>query len=168
MNLSYYSLTDPLPKHFNFVFGSETIMGNKDLCCENNISGFHYCFVSPHINIGSTSTQNVTKWIKIILPIVISFIFLLLRIVLLSCQKIIENIRCCIGTGGYGSIYKAMLPSGKVIALIKLHFLESQELAFDKSFRNEAEVLSEVRHHNIMKLYGNCLQSRCMVVGPLH
>ena len=91
MNLSYNSLTGPLPEDFNFVFGPKTIMGNKDLCCEKNISGFHNCFGSPHINIGSTSTKNVTKWIKIILRIVISFIFLLLGIVLLSLQKITEN-----------------------------------------------------------------------------
>ena len=29
------------------------------------------------------------------------------------------NIRYCIGTGGYGSVYKAQLPSGKVVALKK-------------------------------------------------
>ena len=46
MNLSYNSLTGPLPEDFNFVFGPKTIMGNKDLCCEKNISGFHNCFGS--------------------------------------------------------------------------------------------------------------------------
>ncbi|KAK7850693.1 mdis1-interacting receptor like kinase 2 [Quercus suber] len=198
MNLSYNSLTGPLPECFCYYFGPETIMDNKDLCWEKNISGYYYCFGSPHINIGSTSTENVTKWIKIILPIVISFIFLLLGIVLLSRQKLIENtgpeckakrngdifsiwnydgnialediitttedfdIRYCIGTGGYASVYRAMLPSGKVIALKKLHRLESQKLTFDKSFRNEAKVLSEVRYHNILKLYGYCLHRRCM------
>ena len=34
------------------------------------------------------------------------------------------DIRYCIGTGGYGSVYKAQLPSGKVVALKKLHHLE--------------------------------------------
>ncbi|XP_030952704.1 MDIS1-interacting receptor like kinase 2-like isoform X1 [Quercus lobata] len=72
------------------------------------------------------------------------------------------DIRYCIGTGGYGSVYKATLPSGRVIALKKLHRLESEEPAFDKSFRNEAKVLSEVRHRNIVKLYGFCLHKRCM------
>ena len=124
---------------------------------ENNLFG------SPQINIGSTSTKNVTKWTKIILPIVIviSFIFLLLAIVLLSHQKIVGNtrseckakrngdifwtwnydrsiafediitakedfdIKYYIGTDGYGSFYKATLPSGKVIALKKLYCLES-------------------------------------------
>ncbi|KAK7850691.1 mdis1-interacting receptor like kinase 2 [Quercus suber] len=198
MDLSFNSLTGPLPECFCYYFGPETIMGNKDLRCEEKFPAFDYCSGSPHINIGSTSTENVTKWIKIILPIVISFIFLLLGIVLLSRQKIIGNtgseckakrngdifsiwnydgniafediitatedfhIKYCIGTGGYGSVYRAMLPSGKVIALKKLHRLESQEPTFDKSFRNEAKVLSEVRHRNIVKLYGYCLHNRCM------
>ncbi|CAL5387471.1 unnamed protein product [Camellia sinensis] len=72
------------------------------------------------------------------------------------------DIRHCIGTGGYGSVYRAQLPSGKVIALKKLHRLEAEEPAFDKSFRNEVEMLTNVRHRNIIKLYGFCLHNRCM------
>ncbi|GMP49950.1 hypothetical protein CsSME_00016756 [Camellia sinensis var. sinensis] len=72
------------------------------------------------------------------------------------------DIRHCIGTGGYGSVYRAQLPSGKVIALKKLHHLEAEEPAFDKSFRNEVQMLTNVRHRNIIKLYGFCLHNRCM------
>uniref|UniRef100_A0A2N9IA44 non-specific serine/threonine protein kinase n=1 Tax=Fagus sylvatica TaxID=28930 RepID=A0A2N9IA44_FAGSY len=39
--------------------------------------------------------------------------------------------------GGYGSVYKAQLPSGKTIALKKLHRLEAEDPNFDKSFKNE-------------------------------
>ncbi|ESR59324.1 hypothetical protein CICLE_v10017805mg [Citrus x clementina] len=72
------------------------------------------------------------------------------------------DIRYCIGTGGYGSVYKAQLPNGKVFALKKLHTSETEELAFIKSFRNEAQVLSQVLHRNIVKLYGFCLHRKCM------
>ncbi|KAM7511362.1 hypothetical protein LguiB_010237 [Lonicera macranthoides] len=72
------------------------------------------------------------------------------------------DIAHCIGTGGYGSIYRAQLPSGKVIALKKLHRFEAEEPAFDKSFKNEVQVLSNIRHKNIVKLYGFCLHNRCM------
>ena len=42
------------------------------------------------------------------------------------------DIKYCIGTGGYGSVYKANLPSGKVVALKKLHSLEADEPSFDE------------------------------------
>ncbi|KAK9195628.1 hypothetical protein WN943_003753 [Citrus x changshan-huyou] len=40
------------------------------------------------------------------------------------------HIRYCIGTGGYGSVYKAELPDGKVVALKKLHHSETEDSAF--------------------------------------
>ncbi|KAJ8775164.1 hypothetical protein K2173_020168 [Erythroxylum novogranatense] len=72
------------------------------------------------------------------------------------------DIRYCIGTGGYGSVYKAQLPSGKVVAIKKLHGLESEEPAFDECFRNEVKILTEIRHKNIVKLHGFCLHRRSM------
>ncbi|KAG5527462.1 hypothetical protein RHGRI_028378 [Rhododendron griersonianum] len=72
------------------------------------------------------------------------------------------DIRYCIGTGGYGSVYRAQLPSGQVVALKKLHRLEAEDPAFDHSFRNEVQMLTNVLHKNIVKLYGFCLHNRCM------
>ncbi|KAM7511368.1 hypothetical protein LguiB_010243 [Lonicera macranthoides] len=72
------------------------------------------------------------------------------------------DIRYCIGTGGYGSVYRALLPCGKVVALKKLDPFEVEEPAFNQSFKNEAQVLSNIRHKNIVKLYGFCLHNRCM------
>ncbi|KAL1804454.1 hypothetical protein ACET3Z_033101 [Daucus carota] len=72
------------------------------------------------------------------------------------------DIRYCIGTGGYGSVYEARLPSGKTVALKKLHRLEAEEPVFDRSFRNEVHVLSNIRHKNIVKLFGFCLHNRSM------
>ncbi|GKV48460.1 hypothetical protein SLEP1_g55273 [Rubroshorea leprosula] len=72
------------------------------------------------------------------------------------------DIRYCIGTGGYGSVYRALLPNGKVVALKKLHRREAEEPAFDKSFKNEVKMLTEIRHRNIVKLHGFCLHRRCM------
>ncbi|XP_058185542.1 probable leucine-rich repeat receptor-like protein kinase At1g35710 [Rhododendron vialii] len=72
------------------------------------------------------------------------------------------DIRYCIGTGGYGSVYRAQLPSGQVVALKKLHRLEAEDPTFDHSFRNEVQMLTNVRHKNIVKLYGFCLHNKCM------
>ncbi|THF97264.1 hypothetical protein TEA_008092 [Camellia sinensis var. sinensis] len=72
------------------------------------------------------------------------------------------DIKYCIGTGGYGSVYRAQLPNGKIVALKKLHRFEAEEPAFDKSFRNEVQMLTNIRHRNIVKLYGFCLHNKCM------
>ncbi|KAL5807744.1 hypothetical protein ACOSQ3_028435 [Xanthoceras sorbifolium] len=72
------------------------------------------------------------------------------------------DVKFCIGTGGYGSVYKAQLPSGEVFALKKLHSWESDEPIFAKSFKNEIHILSEIRHQNIVKLYGFCLHHKNM------
>ncbi|XP_027337408.1 probable leucine-rich repeat receptor-like protein kinase At1g35710 [Abrus precatorius] len=72
------------------------------------------------------------------------------------------HLKYCIGTGAYGSVYKAQLPSGNIVALKKLHQMESQNPAFDKSFRNEVKMLTGIRHKNIVKLHGYCLHNRSM------
>jgi len=72
------------------------------------------------------------------------------------------DMRYCIGTGAYGSVYKAQLPCGKVVALKKLHGFEAEVPSFDESFRNELRILSEIKHKHIVKLYGFCLHKRIM------
>ncbi|WOH13554.1 hypothetical protein DCAR_0833064 [Daucus carota subsp. sativus] len=72
------------------------------------------------------------------------------------------DIRYFIGTGGYGKVYGARLPNEKTFALKKLHRLEAEDPNFDRSFRNEVRVLSNIRHKNIVKLYDFCLHNRCM------
>ncbi|KAK9116806.1 hypothetical protein Sjap_015753 [Stephania japonica] len=71
------------------------------------------------------------------------------------------DIKYCIGVGGHGSVYRALLPSGKVVALKKFHNWERENLTFEKSFTIEIQVLTKIRHRNIMKLYGFCCHTRC-------
>ncbi|XP_058082901.1 probable leucine-rich repeat receptor-like protein kinase At1g35710 [Magnolia sinica] len=67
----------------------------------------------------------------------------------------------CIGIGGYGKVYKANLPVGEVVAVKKLHPLEGGDRSNQRSFINEIEALTEIRHRNIVKLYGFCSHARC-------
>ncbi|KAL5545141.1 hypothetical protein UlMin_008925 [Ulmus minor] len=71
------------------------------------------------------------------------------------------DIRYCIGTGGYGSVYRAQLPNGKIVALKKLHNSEAEVSSFKDSFTNEVKILTEIRHRNIVKLHGFCLHNKC-------
>ncbi|XP_043725867.1 probable leucine-rich repeat receptor-like protein kinase At1g35710 [Telopea speciosissima] len=63
--------------------------------------------------------------------------------------------------GSYGSVYIAKLPTGKVVAVKKLHRLEAEERAYYESFINEIHVLTRIRHRNIVKLYGFCYHPSC-------
>ena len=72
------------------------------------------------------------------------------------------DLKYCIGTGAYGSVYRAQLPSGNIVALKKLHRVESQNPSFERSFQNEVKMLTKIRHKNIVKLHGYCLHNRCM------
>ncbi|KAA3485345.1 putative LRR receptor-like serine/threonine-protein kinase [Gossypium australe] len=71
------------------------------------------------------------------------------------------NPKYCIGRGGSGSVYKAVLPTGQVFAVKKLHEVDDDdEVANLKSFSNEIDALTEVKHRNIVKLYGFCSHAK--------
>ncbi|KAI5397292.1 hypothetical protein KIW84_063200 [Lathyrus oleraceus] len=61
-----------------------------------------------------------------------------------------------IGVGGHGSVYRAELPTGQVVAVKKLHSLQNGDMSNLKAFESEIKALTEIRHRNIVKLYGYC------------
>ncbi|KAL1149881.1 hypothetical protein V6Z11_A10G219600, partial [Gossypium hirsutum] len=64
---------------------------------------------------------------------------------------------CCFGTGGYGSVYKAALPTGQVVAVKKLHRSEDNILINNlKAFESEIIALLKIRHRNIVQMYDFC------------
>ncbi|GAV78673.1 Pkinase domain-containing protein [Cephalotus follicularis] len=60
-----------------------------------------------------------------------------------------------IGEGGFGSVYKGHLKDGK-IAAIKV--LSAQSKQGVKEFLTEIDVISEIEHDNLVKLYGCCVE----------
>nr|XP_011460571.1 PREDICTED: probable LRR receptor-like serine/threonine-protein kinase At4g08850 [Fragaria vesca subsp. vesca] len=62
----------------------------------------------------------------------------------------------CIGKGGSGSVYKAKLLSGSIVAVKKLDPVLKGEESSQKEFLNEIRALIEIRHRNIVKLRGFC------------
>ncbi|XP_057992559.1 MDIS1-interacting receptor like kinase 2 [Hevea brasiliensis] len=70
------------------------------------------------------------------------------------------NSKYCIGVGGYGIVYKAVLPTGRVVAVKKLHQSQNGEMTDFKAFTSEICVLMNIRHRNIVKLHGFCSHSK--------
>jgi serine/threonine protein kinase len=63
--------------------------------------------------------------------------------------------RYIIGSGGYGTVYRAQLHGGRLVAVKTLHPTE-EEITDEKRFLSEIEVLTKIRHRSIVKLYGFC------------
>ncbi|XP_045831009.1 MDIS1-interacting receptor like kinase 2-like [Trifolium pratense] len=65
-----------------------------------------------------------------------------------------------IGEGGSGLVYKANLASGQVVAVKKLHAEVESEMNNFTAFTNEVKALTQIKHRNIVKLYGFCSHPR--------
>eukprot|EP00262_Sarcandra_glabra_P006946 TRINITY_DN1950_c0_g1_i3.p1 TRINITY_DN1950_c0_g1~~TRINITY_DN1950_c0_g1_i3.p1 ORF type:complete len:505 (+),score=51.39 TRINITY_DN1950_c0_g1_i3:768-2282(+) len=72
--------------------------------------------------------------------------------------------RYSIGKGGFGSVYKAEFLTGQIVAVKRLHISDSSDISTTNraSFENEIITLREIRHRNIVKLYGFCSVKGCM------
>ncbi|GMH23672.1 hypothetical protein Nepgr_025515 [Nepenthes gracilis] len=66
----------------------------------------------------------------------------------------------CIGIGGHGSVYKAELSTGQIVAVKKLKTINCAGLEAQKNFEAEIRALTRIRHRNIVKLYGFCCHAQ--------
>ncbi|XP_030952575.1 LEAF RUST 10 DISEASE-RESISTANCE LOCUS RECEPTOR-LIKE PROTEIN KINASE-like 1.4 isoform X2 [Quercus lobata] len=61
-----------------------------------------------------------------------------------------------IGKGGFGKVYYGKLHDGRVVAVKRLHENNMKRV---EQFMNEVEILSKIRHQNLVALYG-CTSQR--------
>ncbi|OMP09886.1 hypothetical protein COLO4_05041 [Corchorus olitorius] len=61
-----------------------------------------------------------------------------------------------IGQGAYGVVYKGTLADGTLVAVKQILDLDSKG---DEEFSNEVEIISKIRHRNLLSLRGCCVTS---------
>ncbi|PWA50989.1 S-locus lectin protein kinase family protein [Artemisia annua] len=67
------------------------------------------------------------------------------------------NFSVRIGSGGFGTVYKGILPDKTVVAVKKITALGSKG---KKEFGTEIEIIGNIHHVNLVKLKGFCAQGR--------
>ncbi|KAK4275667.1 hypothetical protein QN277_018707 [Acacia crassicarpa] len=187
VDISYNQLEGPIP--IKPVFHNfDSLRNNKGLC--GNVTGLSPCGDSKTNKHGHKSKKFLIIFLPLtilLLAVVGAFCIFLLRArntktkdeeaeaddiyyVWSSNEKIsYENIikateefddKYLIGRGGQGSVYKAKLPTGVIVAVKKLHSIPNEEIYSRKAFTSEIRALTEIKHRNIVKLKGFCSHSR--------
>ncbi|CAI0467943.1 unnamed protein product, partial [Linum tenue] len=59
-----------------------------------------------------------------------------------------------LGQGGFGSVYKGLLPNGQEVAVKRLSQTSRQGI---QEFKNEVRLVSKLQHKNLARLFGCCI-----------
>ncbi|KAK6130555.1 hypothetical protein DH2020_035701 [Rehmannia glutinosa] len=191
-NVSYNKLEGEIPNGGPFVnITAQSFVNNSALC------GVKRFQVPPCIekNTRRSRQKNIARLMKYILPSFISVIILGTIVILLLMRRrktkrvptldddislgiswrrasYIELLRGTngfsetnlLGKGSFGSVFKGTLSDGLNVA-VKVFNLQLERVV--RSFDTECEILSSVRHRNLVQIFGCCtnLEFKALILG---
>ncbi|KAI9076999.1 hypothetical protein K1719_041075 [Acacia pycnantha] len=176
INLSYNLLDGEIPNGGPFSnFTAESFMMNKDLCGKSQLQ------VQPCRKGNKHISNKAMLIVKFLLPITV-VILIVLGIVFLKHKRDYDNYRTTsnlvnldaptrisyyellhgtngfdernlLGSGSFGSVYKATLSNEEIVA-VKVFNSDMEEAS--RSFDIECAVMRNLRHHNLIKIISSC------------
>ncbi|CAN8303308.1 unnamed protein product [Cochlearia groenlandica] len=76
-------------------------------------------------------------------------------------EKATENFKLLIGSGGFGAVYKGLLPDKTLVAVKKI---TNYGLHGRQEFCTEIAIIGNIRHTNLVKLRGFCARGRQLLL----
>ncbi|KAK5825058.1 receptor-like protein kinase HSL1 [Gossypium arboreum] len=177
LNLSSNQLVGRIPKQLNNLVYESSFLKNADLCADHPILKLPDCYSKLH-----QPKRLSSKYLAMIvaLAIIASTVILILTFFLVQDYKrrkrqeylatwkltsfqrldftkrnILSNLtdNNLIGSGGSGKVYQIVIShSGKSVAVKKIWNSKRVDHKLEKEFLAEVEILSNIRHSNIVKL----------------
>ncbi|KAI3801991.1 hypothetical protein L1987_30111 [Smallanthus sonchifolius] len=178
LDLSYNNLTGFIPSQLDNGAFSTSFLNNPGLCSDDSLLGLRSC--SPRAETRSSSKVSA----KIVAIIASIAAILLVLAVLMTAYVIVHHRRRkydlkwkftsfqklnftestilprltennVIGQGGSGKVYRILVNrSGEFVAVKKISSKKDLDHRLEKEFLSEVEILSTIRHSNIVKLLG--------------
>ncbi|MCH91749.1 cysteine-rich receptor-like protein kinase, partial [Trifolium medium] len=110
----------------------------------------------PQLQSPSSGKNNVSIIVAIVVPIVVALVLFIIGCYFLPATNCFSD-ENKIGQGGFGVVYKGILPNGQEIAVKRLSMTSLQGTI---EFRNEASLVAKLQHRNLVRMFGFCLEGR--------
>ncbi|KAL2514807.1 LRR receptor-like serine/threonine-protein kinase FLS2 [Forsythia ovata] len=179
LDVSHNRLEGEIPTGGHFAnFTAQSFMQNYALCSETR-QEFPPCGKAHK----RSRSKNVVSLMKFILPPIISVILAVTILLIVRRRKSNKYAPQCeislhlswirisyreleeatnafgesniLGSGSFGSVYGGILSDGLNVA-VKVFNLQSEQVRAIKSFATESQVLSTIRHRNLIRIIGCC------------